>query len=115
MLVSAEIRWFWKEDLPPGVEAWFRRGACGPGGGKLRTDEYLVDPMQHELGLKKRDGGRGIEVKGLVALRAKTAAPLDARVQIWSKWTSDSLTIDHLPRVVVRKIRWLRKYDTEGA
>jgi hypothetical protein len=33
-------------------------------------------------------------------------------VEIWSKWTSSRLTIDHLPRIAVHKTRWLRKYDT---
>jgi hypothetical protein len=114
MLVSAEVRWFWKNEVPQGVEAWFRRGVFPPGGGKPRIDEYVVDPTQRELGIKKRGGGRGVEVKGLVDFRATTTPPLDARVQVWSKWTSASLTVDHLPRVAVRKTRWLRRYDTGG-
>src|SRR4030095_552433 len=32
----------------------------------------------------------------------------------WSKWTSNALTIDHVPRLVVHKTRWLRKFDTSG-
>src|SRR5207253_879281 len=38
-----------------------------------------------------------------------------SRVQIWGKWTSNSIRIDDLPRIVVRKTRWLRKYDTSGS
>jgi hypothetical protein len=114
MLVSAEVRWFWQDELPPGVEAWFHRGDFAPGGGRTRIDEYVFDPAQRELGIKKRGGGLGVEVKGLVALRATTTAPLNGRAQIWSKWISESLAIDHLPRVAVRKIRWLRRYDTSG-
>jgi len=115
VLVSAELRWFWKDVLPPGLEAFFRDGPYPPGGGLPRDDEYLVDRGQGELGLKKRGSKDGIEVKGLVAGRGISPSPFDARVQIWCKWTSATLTIEHLPRLVVHKIRWLRKFDTTGS
>ena len=115
MSVSAEFRWFWKDALPQGLEAFFRAGPFPPGGGKTRSDEYLVDARQIELGLKRRGGKDGIEIKGLVAVREVLPAPFEGRVQIWSKWTSNALTIDHLPRLVVHKTRWLRKFDTSGA
>jgi hypothetical protein len=115
VLVSAELRWFWRDAPPAGLEAWFRSGPYPPGGGTPRTDEYLVDIGQLELGLKRRNAKTGVEVKGLVAVRGTSSAPLEGRVQIWCKWTSEALTIDHLPRVAVHKTRWLRKYDTSGA
>ena len=115
MLISAELRWFWRGSLPSLLEQWFRGGAVAPGGGKLRNDEYLIDPLQRELGIKKRSGRAGIEIKGLVEVRARLLKPFDGRVQVWTKWTSNSLTIDHLPRVVVQKTRWLRKFDTGGS
>ena len=74
----------------------------------------FVDPGQLQLGIKKRDGRKGVEVKGLVAIRETSPAPFAGRPQIWCKWTSEGLTIDHLPRVAVHKTRWLRKYDTSG-
>lgn len=114
VLISAEARWFWRQDLPPAVEAWFREGMSPPGGGQPRTDEYLLDRLQRELGIKMRGGGRGVEVKGLVARREHVSAPLQGRVEIWSKWISGALSIDRLPCVAVRKTRWLRKYDTSG-
>jgi hypothetical protein len=114
VLVSAELRWFWRGGLPPAVEAWFRAAPFPPGGGRPRTDEYLVDPSQIELGVKKRGTEAGVEVKGLVGPRHTVSVPFSGRVQIWSKWTSEALTIDRLPRVAVEKTRWLRKYDTSG-
>ena len=114
MLVSAELRWFWSGGLPSAVEAWFRNAPFPPGGGRPRTDEYLVDRSQIELGVKKRGTKAGVEVKGLVAPRRTVSVPFSGQVQIWSKWTSDALTIDNLPRVAVEKTRWLRKYDTSG-
>lgn len=115
MLISAELRWFWREKLPPGLEQWFRSGTLAPGGGSSRDDEYLADPLQRELGVKRRSGKAGVEIKGLVEVRAALPEPFSGRVQIWAKWTSHAITIDHVPRTVVRKTRWLRKYDTSGS
>jgi hypothetical protein len=112
VLVSAELRWFWRNALPDGIETWFRQRPIPAGGGGSRSDEYVVDARQTELGLKKRGGGTAVEIKGLVAVRGPAPAPFDGAIQIWSKWTSDVLTIDHLPRVVVHKTRWVRKFDT---
>jgi hypothetical protein len=115
VLVSAELRWFWKNALPDGIEGWFRGGPVAPGGGTRRSDEYLVDRDQIELGVKTRGGRSGVEIKGLVAVRNSAPAPFDGRIQIWCKWTSAVLALDHLPRVAVHKTRWVRKYDTSGA
>ena len=114
MFVSAELRWFWKDAAPPPLDEWFRGGAYPPGGGTPRTDEYLADPGQRELGVKRRGGTGGLEVKGLLERRRPSAAPFAGRIQIWCKWTSEVLTIDHLPRVSLQKTRWIRKYDTAG-
>jgi hypothetical protein len=114
VFVSAELRWFWKDVVPPRVEAWFRDGKISPGGGTPRVDEYLLDPGQTELGVKKRGTSPGVEMKGLVTLGRTTASPFEGRVQMWTKWTSRALTIDRLPRIFVEKARWLRKYDTSG-
>ena len=115
MFVSAEVRWFWKDAAPAVVDEWFRRGAFPPGGGTPRTDEYLLDAGQRELGVKTRGGAAGVEVKGLVERRGRSPAPFAGRVQIWCKWTSAALTIGHLPRVPLHKTRWIRRYDTAGA
>src|SRR5262245_62010684 len=113
--VSAELRWFWRDILPQDVERWFRSGDYAPGGGMTHVDEYLVDRNQTELGVKKRGSGIGVEVKGLVALGRQSTSPFEGRVQIWTKWASETLSIDHMPRVWIKKTRWLRKYDTSGA
>jgi hypothetical protein len=114
VLVSAELRWFWEDALPTEVESWFRNRTFPPGGGTPRIDEYLVDRSQIELGLEKRGTKPGIEIKGLVSVRRTVSKPFDGRVQIWTKWTSEALTIDRLPRVAVHKTRWLRRYDSSG-
>jgi hypothetical protein len=115
MLISAELRWFWKDAPPSGLESWFRSGSFPPGGGILRRDEYLLDPSQTELGLKKRGGGSGVEVKGLIGFGTTIPGPFAARVQLWAKWASKTVSIDHLPRIVAAKTRWVRKFDTTTA
>ncbi len=115
MLVSAELRWFWKEGPPHGLDTWFGSGSVAPGGGSVRRDEYLVDSTQTELGIKKRGGRNGVEVKGLVGIGDVVPAPFAGQIQLWTKWTSSSLSIDTLPRIVVAKARRVRKFETEAA
>src|SRR5947199_10328598 len=53
MQVSAEIRWFWKNILPPKLKEWFcnaKDNTCAAGGGKPRVDEYLYDPLSDRIG-----------------------------------------------------------------
>ena len=113
---SAEIRWFWHGPAT-GIESWFRSGRFPPGGGKVRVDEYLVDPDQIELGIKKRGDNVGIEVKGLVARLASRfeIGTLIANVELWTKWSSPSLRLDGLSTMSINKIRWLRTFDVTGA
>src|SRR5678815_5321035 len=102
MFISAESRWFWRESLPAGLEDWFRSTGFSPGGGIVRIDEYLLDAGNPELGVKKRGGKNGVEIKGLVETRSALPAPFHGRVQIWSKWSSEAVTIDALPRLTLR-------------
>ena len=114
MLVSAELRWFWKDAPPRGLDAWFRSGPFPPGGGLPRRDRYLLEPQQTELGIKKRGGSDALEVKGFVGAGTELTKPFEGRIQLWTKWTSRVLSIDNMPQVLVDKARWLRKFDTSG-
>src|SRR5262249_16411582 len=110
----AELRWFWSGSLPAAVDAWFRDARFPPGGGRPRTDQYLADRHQTELGVKKRGAKAGVEVKGLVGLRRAVSVPLSGPVQIWSNGASEALAIDHLPRLTIEKTRWIRRYDASS-
>lgn len=119
MQISAEIRWFWRAAPPTGLEAWFRepREACfACGGGQLRLDEYLSDPGQTEMGVKRRGGKKGVEVKGRVVQIERTleVAPFVGPVEIWAKWSSEALEVPCDRTVKTIKRRWLRKFDTAG-
>ena len=118
MQVSAEIRWFWRSAPPTGLEDWFCKAeshGCPAGGGKAREDAYLRDLSQPELGLKRRGGKKGVEVKGLVAVlwSGLVVAPFAGPIEIWSKWTSETLELNSV--IIVEKLRWLRKFDTSSS
>ncbi|TPE51638.1 hypothetical protein [Amaricoccus solimangrovi] len=117
MRISVELRWFRRGRAPDDLTAWFR-GTGGPfawaaGGGRTRTDAYLAPP-DPTLGIKRRSGGDGLELKGLVdALpRARGLGQTSAFPQVFAKWRSDTLGIDGQPTVEVTKTRWLRAFAT---
>jgi hypothetical protein len=116
MQISAEIRWFWLADCPGAIEAWFNSGDMPPGGGRARHDEYLHEPDQIELGMKRRGEKPGVEVKGLVTtlLHPSDVTPFVGPIEIWCKWQSLGLVIGDLAVVRVRKVRLLRKFQTHG-
>jgi hypothetical protein len=120
MLISAEVRWFWRDPAPAGLADWFRNAephSCPAGGGRSKSDLYLRDPGQVELGIKQRGGKTGIEVKGLVvsAFGSLQASPFTGPIDLWSKWTSESLELRPEATIAIQKLRWLRKFDTDGA
>lgn len=117
MQVSAEIRWFWRSNPPPGLQDWFCLAdahGCPAGGGGARLDEYLRDVGQIELGLKRRGGKKGVEVKGLIANAwgELMTSPFSGPIELWTKWTSASLELNSNSIIAVEKQRWLRKFDT---
>ena len=119
MQVSAEIRYWWRKSEASRIEKWFHEGRCPPGGGETRIDEYLKDPGQMELGIKRRGAQPGaeikpgVEIKGLVARCERLPdTPFPGQVEIWTKWSSASLQLDPPATIAVTKQRWMRKFDT---
>lgn len=118
MQVSAEIRWFWHNQPPPGLKHWFleaRHHPCSAGGGGgPRRDRYFHDPHQDELGLKLRGSKKGVEIKGLITLTRNglTVDPFVGPIEIWAKWTSEPLNLPEQALFKTKKLRWLRKFDT---
>jgi hypothetical protein len=113
--ISAEIRWFWRGTSPPGLKEWFTDASfhnCAAGGGNVRVDAYLSDPRQVELGIKLRGNRTGAEVKGLVAALAEGSqdSPFVGPIEIWVKWSSETLSLEGAELVLVSKRRWLRKF-----
>jgi hypothetical protein len=115
MQFSAEVRWFWQATAPPEVDAWFRSGEFPPGGGLLRTDQYLNNGPT-DLGIKYRGGKQGVEIKGLLFISpvVEKIGSRDVKVELWAKWTLQSLSLDPSSLVRVRKTRFLRKVEIKG-
>lgn len=119
MQISAETRWFWQK-APPRMQTWFcgaASGVCAAGGGGKRIDEYLADPGQVELGIKRRGGKKGSEVKGLVSVLPGGLAvpPFTGPIELWTKWTTEQLDLKHYATIATVKRRWLRKFDTAAS
>jgi len=125
MKSSAEVRWFYKQELPLGVKDWF----CGSRLCKeeaARTDHYLVLPGSNEVGVKVRDG-RKLEIKARtrmpLSLSLATGASV-GRQDEWVKWShEDSYVAGRLAAlegsspewVQVAKQRWLREFRVDDA
>lgn len=117
--VSGEVRWFLdpsQSERASQFATWLMGGAIPVGGGKkVREDVYVKDVKATELGVKSREGKKGLEVKALVDAAAGTlrVGGRVGAVQVWSKVSSLELA---LPKstVVTHKKRWLRKFDTSG-
>lgn len=116
MFLSAELRWFWRGHLlPRELDAWFKSGPFPLGGGaRLRADLYLLDEEEPTLGVKERGGKPGLEVKGLVTELPPVAPFLNAKPQLWGKWSTKTATLQGVPTVRLQKLRWMRKFDTTG-
>jgi hypothetical protein len=127
MLISAEVRWFWKEGPPEGLREWFHDPmvhGCPPGGGPpARTDIYLVTGSG-ELGIKVRgvkghdtEGmgqGRPLELKGLIGEDRRDQGPFSGPTQLWCKWVVPAIDLDRARTIMVGKTRWLRRFATSG-
>jgi hypothetical protein len=89
----------------------------GPGGPRSRTDEYLLLHLQTELGIKKRGGSSGVEIKGLIEKQKKylDAEPFTGYTQTWCKWSGDKIAFHSEELFKVQKQRWLRLFNTEGS
>ena len=88
MRLTAEIRWFWPDRPPQEFHGWFVGAGTAwtaTGSTKTRVDEYLRDPDQDSLGIKKR--GRGdVEIKGLISRRDKHLdfAGCTSPIELWA-------------------------------
>ena len=118
MRLTAEIRWFWLDRPPQKFHDWFvGAGAAWTAAGstKTRVDEYLRDPDQDSLGIKKR--GRGdVEIKGLIGRRDKHLdfAGCTSQIELWAKWACRTLDLDGLPLIGVEKQRWKRSFSVHA-
>lgn len=125
MTNSAELRWFYRGNLPPDVKEWF----CGSRlcrDEEVRTDHYLVFENSAEVGVKLRDG-KVLEIKARLRSPIPWSLPGTGplgRIDAWAKWKDDDpALVGHLAQlrfgdrqwVTVIKDRWLRKFAVTAA
>jgi hypothetical protein len=116
--MTAEIRWFWAGRPPPNFAAWFRAAGSSWGGAsdsKTRIDEYLREPVQTTLGIKRRGGSQGVEIKGLISTRPTVLelAGCACPIGLWGKWSA-AFALDPNGLIKVAKQRWMRKFEVAG-
>jgi hypothetical protein len=117
MFISAEIRWFLRNEPAPGFRGWFMESgfhASQPGGVSERTDEYLQNRGETELGIKIRGGFGGVDIKGLVEVKKNglSSEPFTGPIEIWTKWRSEYIKLELENTIAVEKERWTRMFDT---
>jgi len=87
LLYSAEVRWFFRGELPADFAAWFDAGRASPA--LSRVDVYLALPGCDSVGVKQREGR--FEVKALCggAEPARYGPAVTGRSEAWVKWSYD--------------------------
>ena len=120
MFISAEIRWFWRNEPAPGLRGWFMNSGfhnSQPGGVSERTDEYLQNRGETELGIKIRGGDEGVDIKGLVEVKKNglSSEPFTGPIEIWTKWRCEYIKLELKNTIAVEKERWMRMFDTTSA
>ncbi len=107
MLLTAELRLWWPS-APAGLERLF------DGQAEQRTDMYLLDPDQEEVGIKLRSDGGEPPRTQIKLLVARLASAGRRPVELWTKANSSCLTLKGLPTVGVHKRRRLLRFRTDS-
>lgn len=87
MRATAEVRWFYKGDVPEAVVAWF--GALpGEPAEEARTDRYLR-PTDAALNLKWREGQVEVKRRDAPGDLFRFHQRATGRIEPWRKWSFD--------------------------
>jgi len=94
---TAEIRWFFKGNLPWDALKWFEKACSNFTSENERTDTYLVLPDTHDVGIKVRQGR--VEIKKLIREPGKFIINkiLTGKKEIWGKWSFPIQNPGNLP------------------
>jgi len=120
---SAEIRWFFKGNIPEKISLWFADLDGIFEKQETRTDQYLLLKNTNSLGIKIREGKFEIKERHTRARKTLTTGNIEGDVEVWTKWSFDSdVGEQSLARSIkgefipVEKTRELQKYifDSKG-
>lgn len=120
MLLTAELRWFYRGTLPEEVLHWFEQDCLGeqlqpP---EEREDLYLYSPGCDYLGIKLRQGRLEIKWRKAELGVVRFGDRVEGKAEKWGKWLCEDPTAEsfQLTTVVgekawvsVKKVRFLRK------
>ena len=116
MVLTAELRLWWQH-APAEIELLFDEWREGGGAFKFeeRTDLYLLDNGQAQVGIKLRDqSGQagGAEIKTLIA---RLPGPGPCEAELWVKASSATLSLDgQQPTACVCKKRRMMRFPIRG-
>ena len=128
MYVTAEIRWFFRGNVPPEIQRWFFETAgppelCAPL--ETREDFYLRIPRCEHIGVKIRaaaDGNLEIKIRDVSIPGERIFQQYVGGLEIWQKVTirspimsrDDSPSSGGTPWIRVPKTRAQRKYAVDA-
>ncbi|MEW5858858.1 MAG: hypothetical protein AB1861_15960 [Cyanobacteriota bacterium] len=110
MLITVELRWFYRGTIPTEIERWFNQESLG---GQLespedREDWYLYLPNCDYLGIKLRQGKLEIKWRQAELKVLHFGDLVEGKVEKWAKWTCEDPTSKcFIPAEVAGKESWL--------
>ncbi|MBN2174369.1 MAG: hypothetical protein JW731_09565 [Bacteroidales bacterium] len=122
MLLTLEIRWFGKGNIPETLQLWFRKLEGDISDQQVRTDFYLHMNDNDDLGIKVREGKIEIKKRNQNFGKLRLDSGLAGILEGWEKWgfniaeNSSDYENNSDPKswIAVRKQRLLRKYNLTG-
>lgn len=122
MLLTAEVRWFYRGTLPEEILRWFQQDQLGEhlAPPEEREDWYLYSPENDYMGIKLRQGR--LEIKWRIAELGVVhfGDSVEAKAEKWGKWLCEDPTAQSFQPtdvmgekawIGVKKVRWQRQYQ----
>jgi hypothetical protein len=104
---SAEIRWFFKGQIPKIVEEWFKSSVHHKFQ-ETREDIYLLFPGSSCVGVKIRE--ENFEIKPLLSDLGEYTLNEDAtgKIEVWEKWKTMGDSGTHFIEIAKGSADWLK-------
>ncbi len=87
MFQTAEIRWFFKGDIPKEILDWFYDTGFEPDKQAQRTDYYLILPDNDSLGIKLREGSLEFKQRFGKSEEFIFDNSIGGYLEYWQKWS----------------------------
>lgn len=87
MFQTAEIRWFFKGDIPKEVLDWFYDTDFEPDKQAQRTDYYMILPDNDSLGIKLREGRLEFKQRFGMSEEFIFDKSIGGCLEYWQKWS----------------------------